>query len=278
MKSSSHSLISFLQLFYSCQFRRLDSIQFLCYQAHILAGWRFETQHDSTRPSWTFHGQRRKCNLSIVGKTYLQLCSFTTGVTQFFLRFLCRGNVFTQSSSSNEHLFWLHHSRLSGVVTLYFIARTLIPLYKRQRALLITLSILLRRISNLAAIILWFVSWFWVMAPWKCRSLCRRVGDLYSIHLKGKGVIKFPLPIFTSFSVWFVNRTSRNNGKNLRNASMRAYICKVPSPSNKIYVTLRSSCNKYMHIFLNRWKYLKHSGCRKFFLNFLKNQLKTELK
>jgi hypothetical protein len=51
MKSSLHSLIPFLPLFCNCQFRRLDSIQFLCSQAHIQAGWRLETQ--LTLLSWT---------------------------------------------------------------------------------------------------------------------------------------------------------------------------------------------------------------------------------
>jgi hypothetical protein len=37
-------LIPFLPLFCNCQFRRLDSITFLCSQAHIPAGWRPETQ------------------------------------------------------------------------------------------------------------------------------------------------------------------------------------------------------------------------------------------
>jgi hypothetical protein len=37
-----HRLILFFPLFCNCQFQRLDSIQFLCSQAHILAGWRFE--------------------------------------------------------------------------------------------------------------------------------------------------------------------------------------------------------------------------------------------
>jgi hypothetical protein len=36
--------IHFLPLFCSCQFRRLDSIQLICSQAHIPAGWRLETQ------------------------------------------------------------------------------------------------------------------------------------------------------------------------------------------------------------------------------------------
>jgi hypothetical protein len=39
-----HSLTPFLPLFYSCQFRRLDTIKFLCSQAHIPAGWRLEAR------------------------------------------------------------------------------------------------------------------------------------------------------------------------------------------------------------------------------------------
>jgi hypothetical protein len=46
MKSSFHSRIPFLPLFCNCQFRRLDSIQFLCSQAHILAGWLLEALDD----------------------------------------------------------------------------------------------------------------------------------------------------------------------------------------------------------------------------------------
>jgi hypothetical protein len=44
MESSSRSLIPFLPLFCSCQFRRLGSIQFLCSQAHIPTGWRLEAR------------------------------------------------------------------------------------------------------------------------------------------------------------------------------------------------------------------------------------------
>jgi hypothetical protein len=75
MKYSFHSLISFLQLFCNCQFRRRDSVQFFCPQAHILAGWRLET-----RPYFfltelffiiIFHGPRRKHSVSIAGKTCL---------------------------------------------------------------------------------------------------------------------------------------------------------------------------------------------------------------
>jgi hypothetical protein len=51
MKSSFHSLLPFLPLFCNCQFWRLDSVQFLCSQAHILAGWRLETR--LTLLNWT---------------------------------------------------------------------------------------------------------------------------------------------------------------------------------------------------------------------------------
>jgi hypothetical protein len=44
MKSSLNNLIPFLPLFCNCQIRRLDSIQFLCFQDHILAAWRLETR------------------------------------------------------------------------------------------------------------------------------------------------------------------------------------------------------------------------------------------
>jgi hypothetical protein len=43
MKSSFQSLIPFLPIFCNCQFRKLDSIKFLCPQAHIPAGWSLET-------------------------------------------------------------------------------------------------------------------------------------------------------------------------------------------------------------------------------------------
>jgi hypothetical protein len=51
MKYSLPSLTPFLRLFCNCQFRRLDSIQFLCSQAHIPAGWRLETR--LTLLNWT---------------------------------------------------------------------------------------------------------------------------------------------------------------------------------------------------------------------------------
>jgi hypothetical protein len=49
MESSFRSLIPFLSIFCNCQFRRLDSIQFLCSQAHIPSGWRPETRLFTSR-------------------------------------------------------------------------------------------------------------------------------------------------------------------------------------------------------------------------------------
>jgi hypothetical protein len=44
IKFSFHCLFPLLPLFCSCQFRTPDSIQFLCSQAHIPAGWSLETR------------------------------------------------------------------------------------------------------------------------------------------------------------------------------------------------------------------------------------------
>jgi hypothetical protein len=44
VKFPLHSLTPFLSLFCNCQFGRLDSIQFFCSQAHVPAGWHFETR------------------------------------------------------------------------------------------------------------------------------------------------------------------------------------------------------------------------------------------
>jgi hypothetical protein len=59
MKLSFHSLVPFLPLFCNCQFRGLDSIQFLCSQAHIPAGWRLEIRL-STLDSTTVLGRVSK--------------------------------------------------------------------------------------------------------------------------------------------------------------------------------------------------------------------------
>jgi hypothetical protein len=70
MKSSFHGLIAFLPLFCSCQFRILDSIQFLC--SHILADWRLETRLSTICSSveflfiTTLHGHHGKTPYSIV--------------------------------------------------------------------------------------------------------------------------------------------------------------------------------------------------------------------
>jgi hypothetical protein len=77
MKSSFHNLIPFLPLFCNCQFRRLESIQFLYYQNYILSGWRLKTRvysitADSNNLLCPYitphHGPRRKHSLSIVEK------------------------------------------------------------------------------------------------------------------------------------------------------------------------------------------------------------------
>jgi hypothetical protein len=68
MKSSFQSLTPFLSLFCNWQFWRLDSIQFLCSQAHILEGWRLEAEPYALIPFYaaehvfitTLHGSRRK--------------------------------------------------------------------------------------------------------------------------------------------------------------------------------------------------------------------------
>jgi hypothetical protein len=55
MKSSFCSLIPLLPLFCSCHFQRFNSVQFLCSQTHILAGWHLETWLNSTiHLKWTF--------------------------------------------------------------------------------------------------------------------------------------------------------------------------------------------------------------------------------
>jgi hypothetical protein len=83
MKSSFHSPIPFLPLFCNCQFRRLDSIQFLFSQTHILVGWRLETQFISTQffLLTTLHGPCRKHSLPIFRKAYLQRRCIATEVT-----------------------------------------------------------------------------------------------------------------------------------------------------------------------------------------------------
>jgi hypothetical protein len=79
MKSSFHSLIPFFSLFGSCKFRRLDSIQFLCSQAHIPKGWRLETRLftldycfllPNTSLITTLHGPRKKHDFYCLGSVF----------------------------------------------------------------------------------------------------------------------------------------------------------------------------------------------------------------
>jgi hypothetical protein len=103
VKSSFHSLIPFLPLFCSCQFRRLDSIQFLCSQAHTTAGWHIETRLTSL--NWTLlynHFERT------TQKTQLLYCwegMFTAPLPSnrrpIAARVGSRRNVFTESLPSN---------------------------------------------------------------------------------------------------------------------------------------------------------------------------------
>jgi hypothetical protein len=72
MKSSFHRLIPSLPLLCNCQFRRFDSIQFLCSQVYILAGRRIVTRLTSLLLYaaghffiTTLHGPHRKHRLQL---------------------------------------------------------------------------------------------------------------------------------------------------------------------------------------------------------------------
>jgi hypothetical protein len=106
MKSSCHSLIPFLPLFCNCQFRRLDSIQFLCSQAHILAGWSLETPlftldyfillNTSLQPLCTDHEEN---TASFVKEVY---CSLPNNERPFVAR-VCFAGMYLISQSSNGY-------------------------------------------------------------------------------------------------------------------------------------------------------------------------------
>jgi hypothetical protein len=90
MKSSFHRLIPFLPLFCSCQFRRLDPIQFFCSQAHILSGWRPETRLFTSllkRPSLSLYNTSarapRKTPSFTVKEACLQLRCLSTDILLF---------------------------------------------------------------------------------------------------------------------------------------------------------------------------------------------------
>jgi hypothetical protein len=86
MKSSFHSLIPFLPLLCNFQFRRLESIEFLCSQAQIQAGWCLETRLDYDFSNeiffiTTLHGPPRKHTLSIFGKARLRSRCIATEIS-----------------------------------------------------------------------------------------------------------------------------------------------------------------------------------------------------
>jgi hypothetical protein len=90
MKYYFHSLILFLPLSCKCQFRRLDSVQFLCSQARILVGWCLETGlllfcTQLTQTTFFIHLQplvtdHAENSLFIVEKAYLEFCFLTLDV------------------------------------------------------------------------------------------------------------------------------------------------------------------------------------------------------
>jgi hypothetical protein len=81
MKTSFHSLTHYLPLLCNCQFRRLDSIQFLSPETHVVAGWRLETRlfcmllvpASELFFITTLHGPRRKHSLCIVEGVFTAL-------------------------------------------------------------------------------------------------------------------------------------------------------------------------------------------------------------
>jgi hypothetical protein len=94
-KSSFHSLIPILILFCNYEFRRINSIQFLCSRAHIPAGWRPETRLFalvSTTPLDSTPS--RLLNVSI--------CNPGHGPHRKHSLYCCRG-LFTAVYSSNGH-------------------------------------------------------------------------------------------------------------------------------------------------------------------------------
>jgi hypothetical protein len=147
MKYSFHGLIHFLPLFYSCQFRRFDSIQFLCYHDQILAGWRFETLLDSTQLNFARTTQKTQplyCRESVFTAPFPNNGSYSIISCVFFAAGIFLPSRFLAMNIYSDFII----PAFGRHVTLYFITHTLIQLYKRQTALLINLSILLYRISN----------------------------------------------------------------------------------------------------------------------------------
>jgi hypothetical protein len=118
MKSSFHSLTPFFLSFCNCQFRRLHSIQILCCQAHILAGWRLETRLSTLCCPMefffitSFHGHHRKHRLLlshiVLSLLTAPLCYNGRGADHkktdsLLLKRVCRWHMFTKSLPSNGY-------------------------------------------------------------------------------------------------------------------------------------------------------------------------------
>jgi hypothetical protein len=108
MKPSFRPLIPFLPLFCNCQFRRLDSIQFLCSQAHILAGWRLKLYPPLyyvcclTLLYNHFARTTQKITASVVKEMCLLIRRLAMSVPTV-TRVASRGNVFTESLPSSGY-------------------------------------------------------------------------------------------------------------------------------------------------------------------------------
>jgi hypothetical protein len=112
MKPSFHSLIPFLPIFCSSQFRRLDSVQFFCSHAHIPADWRLETRlfaslyYCSMPPNTSL----QPLCMDLTGNTFSCWSVFTAPLRRgphrnwpLLLRRLYCGHVFTEPFVSNGH-------------------------------------------------------------------------------------------------------------------------------------------------------------------------------
>jgi hypothetical protein len=130
MKSYFYNLIPFLPVFCKCQFRRLDSIQFLCSQAHNLAGWRLETrlQFFSTELFiTTLHGPRRKQSLYFWQGMFTAPLHCNGSYSIFACVCRYRAKVFTESLPRNERLFWLQYSGFRVSCHTVFATNTIWP-------------------------------------------------------------------------------------------------------------------------------------------------------
>jgi hypothetical protein len=111
MKCPLHSLTHFLPLFCSYQFWKLDSVQFLCSQAHILAGLRLETRlcsfdYSLLRPFITpRHEPHRKDTQRCWGGVFTD--PLPRNGRPILARTGSRGNAFTEPLPSNGYT---HHS------------------------------------------------------------------------------------------------------------------------------------------------------------------------